>query len=137
MMETTILASAGWSALTVIGVIVLVAVELLLIGLVLLQKNRGSGLSGAFGGAGGHTAFGTKTGDFLTWVTVALVTVFLVLAILLNFAFEPTTMADTSGVTAADTTDTSGADATGDVEGAGATDAPAPASDSPATPGGG
>ena len=69
--------------------IMLIGVSLLLIGLVLLQKNRGAGLSGAFGGVGGHSAFGTKTGDFLTWVTVGLVTVFLLLNIAGNFVFEP------------------------------------------------
>jgi len=66
----------------------LVSSAVLLIGLVLLQKNRGSGLSGAFGGVGGHTAFGTKTGDFLTWVTVGLTAVFLLLSIVGNYVFE-------------------------------------------------
>ncbi|MCG8407135.1 MAG: preprotein translocase subunit SecG [Phycisphaerales bacterium] len=69
--------------------VALILVSLLLIGLILLQKNRGAGLSGAFGGVGGHSAFGTKTGDFLTWVTVGLVTVFLLLNVAGNFAFEP------------------------------------------------
>ncbi len=69
--------------------IALISVSLLLIGLVLLQKNRGAGLSGAFGGVGGHSAFGTKTGDFLTWVTVSLVVVFLLLNIAGGFIFEP------------------------------------------------
>lgn len=69
--------------------IAFVAVSILLIGLVLLQKNRGSGLSGALGGVGGHTAFGTKTGDFLTWVTVSLTALFLLLSIVGNYAFEP------------------------------------------------
>jgi len=61
----------------------------ILICLILLQKNRGSGLSGAFGGVGGHSAFGTKTGDFLTWLTVGLVSLFLVLCIVGNFVFTP------------------------------------------------
>lgn len=67
----------------------IIGVSLLLIGLILLQKNRGSGLSGAFGGVGGHSAFGTKTGDFLTWVTVGLVAVFLLLNIAGTFVFVP------------------------------------------------
>ncbi|MEK6643733.1 MAG: preprotein translocase subunit SecG [Planctomycetota bacterium] len=74
---------------TVLVTIGMVSVAILMIGLILLQKNRGSGLSGAFGGVGGHTAFGTKTGDFLTWVTVGLTTVFLLLAIIGNYVFEP------------------------------------------------
>jgi preprotein translocase subunit SecG len=89
-----ILASFGT---TLIG-IGIVTVSILLIGLILLQKNRGSGLSGAFGGVGGHSAFGTKTGDMLTWVTVGLAAVFLVLAIVGNFVFEiPATTGQTPG----------------------------------------
>ena len=56
----------------------LVCVFLIL--LILIQKGRGGGLSGAFGGAGGNTAFGTKTGDLLTWVTAIVFGVFLVLS---------------------------------------------------------
>jgi preprotein translocase subunit SecG len=138
-MEMMILAS-DWSVLTVIGAVSMVAVALLLIGLILLQKNRGSGLSGAFGGVGGHTAFGTKTGDFLTWVTVALTAVFLLLAILLNFAFEPPSMAGTAGAPApagtaspaAAETDTAGDSAAGTTPAA-----PVSASDIPAPPRGG
>ncbi len=68
---------------------VFVAISVLLIGIILLQKNRGGGLSGAFGGVGGHTAFGTKTGDFLTWVTVGMISAFMLVAIAANYAFQP------------------------------------------------
>ncbi|MGB9623829.1 MAG: preprotein translocase subunit SecG [Phycisphaerae bacterium] len=54
---------------------------------VLIQKGRGGGLSGAFGGVGGHSAFGAKTGDVFTWITVGLATCFLLLAVVLNFVF--------------------------------------------------
>lgn len=69
--------------------IVFCIVCLLLIIVILLQRGRGGGLAGAFGGAGGHSAFGAKTGDVFTWVTVALTGVFLLLAIIANFVFEP------------------------------------------------
>src|SRR4051812_43421137 len=52
--------------------------------LVLIQKGRGGGLASAFGGAGGNTAFGSKTGDVLTWTTSIVFFVFLVLAISIN-----------------------------------------------------
>lgn len=84
-MKTLVLASTGIYVIAVAFILV----ALLLIGLVLLQKNRGSGLSGAFGGVGGHSAFGTKTGDFLTWVTVGLAALFLGLGIAGNFVFDP------------------------------------------------
>lgn len=58
--------------------------SLFLILLVLIQKGRGGGLSAAFGGVGGNTAFGAKTGDVLTWATSIVFGVFLLLAIGLN-----------------------------------------------------
>jgi len=60
----------------------------LLIIVVLLQKGRGSGLSGAFGGMG-QTAFGTRIGDVFTWVTIVLAGVFLLLAVTVNRWFHP------------------------------------------------
>lgn len=63
-----------------------VSVCLFMILLVLIQKGRGGGLASAFGGGSGHTAFGSKTGDVLTWATSIVFGVFLVLAILLNLA---------------------------------------------------
>lgn len=62
---------------------------LLLIGIVLLQKGRGGGLAGAFGGAGGHSAFGSRTGDMFTWVTVILVGAFLLLGVAAVKYFRP------------------------------------------------
>ena len=59
-------------------------VSLLMIMIVLIQKGRGGGLASAFGGAGGNTAFGSKTGDVLTWATSIIFGVFLLLAIILN-----------------------------------------------------
>jgi preprotein translocase subunit SecG len=59
-----------------------------LILLVLIQKGRGGGLSSAFGGAGGNTAFGTKTGDVLTWATSVVFAIFVFLAVALNWASE-------------------------------------------------
>jgi len=50
---------------------------------VLIQKGRGGGLSGAFGGAMASGILGSKTGDFLTWVTIVLAGVFLGLAVLM------------------------------------------------------
>jgi preprotein translocase subunit SecG len=62
---------------------------LFLILLVLIQKGRGGGLSGAFGGGGGgSSAFGSKTGDVLTWTTAVVFLIFLVLAITLNLLSE-------------------------------------------------
>ena len=64
-----------------LSVILFVLVCVILILLVLIQKGRGGGLSSAFGGGGGNTAFGSKTGDVLTWATSIVFGVFLLLAI--------------------------------------------------------
>ena len=71
----------------VAAVWVIVAVVLVL--LVLIQKGRGGGLSGAFGGAGANSLMGTKTGDFLTWITIGLVVVFLFLAVIMAKFYKP------------------------------------------------
>ncbi len=70
--------------------VVWVIVAVVLVLLVLIQKGRGGGLSGAFGGAGGaNSLMGTKTGDFLTWVTIGLVVVFLFLAVIMAKYYKP------------------------------------------------
>ncbi len=61
-----------------------IVISVLLILIVLIQKGRGGGLSSAFGGAGGNTAFGSKTGDVLTWATSVIFGIFLLLAVILN-----------------------------------------------------
>ena len=64
--------------------VLFIFVCLVLILLILIQKGRGGGLASAFGGAGGNTAFGSKTGDVLTWATSIVFGIFLVLAVGLN-----------------------------------------------------
>ena len=51
-------------------VILLVVVSLFMILLILIQRGKGGGLAGAFGGAGGQSAFGTKAGDTFTKITI-------------------------------------------------------------------
>ena len=65
-----------------------IVVCILLILVVLLQKGRGGGLGAAFGGAG-SSAFGTRTGDVLTWVTIVLTGLFLLLAIGTTMLYRP------------------------------------------------
>lgn len=68
--------------------LILIFICLLLIVVILLQRGRGGGLTGAFGGAGGTSAFGAKTGDVFTWITVVVATVFILIAVAANFAFD-------------------------------------------------
>jgi len=51
--------------------------------IILVQKGRGGGLSAAFGGSMAGGILGSKTGDFLTWVTIVLVGIFLSLAVIM------------------------------------------------------
>ena len=56
--------------------------SLCLILLVLIQRGRGGGLAGAFGGAGGQSAFGTKAGDVFTKITIGVAAFWIILCIL-------------------------------------------------------
>ena len=71
-------------ALMIITITLFIIVSVFLILLILIQKGRGGGLASAFGGAGGNTAFGSKTGDVLTWATSIVFGIFLLLGIGLN-----------------------------------------------------
>jgi preprotein translocase subunit SecG len=60
-----------------------------LILIILIQKGRGGGLSAAFGGGMAGGILGSKTGDFLTWVTIVLVGMFLTLAVVMARFYKP------------------------------------------------
>jgi len=62
--------------------ILLILVGLFLILLILIQRGKGGGLAGAFGGMGGQSAFGTKAGDLFTWITYGVSTFWLLLCLL-------------------------------------------------------
>lgn len=65
-----------------------IVICVLLIIVVLLQKGRGGGLGAAFGGAG-TSAFGTRTGDVFTWVTIVLTGLFLLMAVITTLVLRP------------------------------------------------
>lgn len=50
----------------------IIAVGLLLILTILIQRGKGGGLIGAFGGAGGSSPFGSKAGDTFTRITLLM-----------------------------------------------------------------
>jgi preprotein translocase subunit SecG len=60
--------------------------SLFLIVLVLVQRGRGGGLTGALGGMGGQSAFGAKAGDVFTRITVIVASCWIVLCILMFYA---------------------------------------------------
>jgi preprotein translocase subunit SecG len=62
---------------------VLLLTALFLIVLVLIQRGKGGGLAGAFGGMGGQSAFGTKAGDLFTKITIGVAAFWIVLCIIM------------------------------------------------------
>ena len=82
------LAAVSFLMSVVAVVFVITCVGLILI--ILIQKGKGGGLGAALGGAGGAgSLFGTKTGDFLTWVTIAFTVIFLFLSVIMGLFYKP------------------------------------------------
>ena len=61
----------------------IILVSIFLICLILIQRGKGGGLAGAFGGVGGSSAFGTKAGDTFTRITVVTASIWMLMAMLL------------------------------------------------------
>src|SRR5436309_12707956 len=55
---------------------------LFLILLVLIQRGKGGGLAGAFGGVGGSSPFGSRAGDTFTRITIGVAAVWLIMLML-------------------------------------------------------
>jgi preprotein translocase subunit SecG len=75
------------NAVAVLFVICCIALVLI----ILIQKGKGGGLSGAFGGAMASGILGSKTGDFLTWVTIVLAGIVLSLGVVMGKYYKPST----------------------------------------------
>jgi preprotein translocase subunit SecG len=69
----------GWLLWPVVTYVLIGIVSVFLIGLVLIQRGRGGGLAGAFGGVGGSSAFGTRAGDVFTRITIVTASVWIAL----------------------------------------------------------
>ncbi|MGB7583059.1 MAG: preprotein translocase subunit SecG [Sedimentisphaerales bacterium] len=72
----------------VIGSVVLILV-------VLIQKGKGGGLSGAFAGGMASGILGSKTGDVLTWLTISVASLFIIVALVLDRWWRPSTSGPT------------------------------------------
>ncbi|MFG0335993.1 MAG: preprotein translocase subunit SecG [Maioricimonas sp. JB049] len=68
------------SFLAILSQVLLLLFGLFLMIIVLLQRGRGGGLAGAFGGMGGQSAFGTKAGDVFTRITIVVAVIWVILA---------------------------------------------------------
>ncbi len=74
--------------LPVFGALIFIS-SLLLILLVLVQRGKGGGLTGALGGMGGQSAFGSRAGDAFTKITVVLAVFWITLNMLTIALFNP------------------------------------------------
>jgi preprotein translocase subunit SecG len=83
-----VLAQMTWGESALTWLLILVCCFLILV--ILLQRGRGGGLSGAFGGVGGSSAFGAKTGDVFTWITVVVAALYVLLNVVDNYALDKT-----------------------------------------------
>jgi preprotein translocase subunit SecG len=73
---------AVWWLSHVLNLLV-VAIGLFLMLIVLIQRGKGGGLAGAFGGAGGSSAFGSRAADAFVKITLYLAAVW-VLVIMIH-----------------------------------------------------
>jgi preprotein translocase subunit SecG len=71
----------GWAIIPI--TVLLVLISLFMILLILIQRGKGGGLAGAFGGAGGSSAFGSRAGDTFTRVTIIVAAVWILLVMIL------------------------------------------------------
>ena len=74
---------AIWSWVPPVLNVLVLLVGCFLILLVLIQRGKGGGLAGAFGGVGGSSAFGTKAGDVFTKITVGIAAGWILVSMLL------------------------------------------------------
>ena len=74
----------------------LLFMEVLLLGssiflmlLILVQRGKGGGLTGALGGMGGQSAFGSKAGDAFTKITIVTAVIWIMLCMLTIAVYNP------------------------------------------------
>lgn len=72
--------------MTILLVIIHIIVSLLLIGVVLIQRGKGSEMGAAFGGASSQTVFGSRgPGNFLSKLTTIAAVIFIITSFALAF----------------------------------------------------
>jgi len=82
----------------------LVLITVSLIGLILIQRGKGGGLAGAFGGGGVEQAFGTRATTLAQKATVVLGVLYLSLSVALGIRLAPGGAAAPARETSSETT---------------------------------
>ena len=81
------LLALSWKHYAFIIPLSLLSIFLMLV--ILVQRGRGGGLTGALGGMGGQSAFGTKAGDLFTRITIGVAVVWILLCMLTLKVLNP------------------------------------------------
>jgi preprotein translocase subunit SecG len=76
--------------------ILIMLLGVFLILLVLIQRGKGGGLAGAFGGVGGSSAFGSRAGDQFTRITLVTAAIWVLLIMLMAKIIQPPQARDTA-----------------------------------------
>jgi len=86
-MQVNPVLAAGFVMSILATIFVIGSVVLILV--VLIQKGKGGGLSGAFAGGMASGILGSKTGDVLTWITISVASLFIIVALVLDRWWRP------------------------------------------------
>jgi preprotein translocase subunit SecG len=73
-----LVAAVDWRHYIFMIPLMLLSVFMILV--ILVQRGRGGGLTGALGGMGGQSAFGTKAGDLFTRITIVVAAIWVLLS---------------------------------------------------------
>lgn len=85
--QTGLIAEMQFGLILLQGLLVLTSLFLMM--LILVQRGKGGGLTGALGGMGGQSAFGSKAGDAFTKITVITSVIWIMLCMLTIARFNP------------------------------------------------
>jgi preprotein translocase subunit SecG len=106
MMQMNPVLAAGFIMNLLAVIFVIGSVVLILV--VLIQKGKGGGLSGAFAGGMASGILGSKTGDVLTWLTISVASLFIIVALVLDRWWRPSTSGPASRTAAPITSNDTG-----------------------------
>src|SRR5712671_2114778 len=83
--------------MNVLFALVLSFLAIFLILLILVQRGRGGGLTGALGGMGGSSAFGAKAGDVFTRITIVTAGIWIAVCVAAAYWSNPAHHSDRLG----------------------------------------
>jgi preprotein translocase subunit SecG len=87
--------------LQILMMVLMLLTAFFLIILILIQRGKGGGLAGAFGGMGGQSAFGTKAGDLFTRITIGVAAFWILLCVVsVKYLSHPTDRLGKTGASA-------------------------------------